>query len=596
MPRPGEFMWALNKGKAKAGILWFLCFTGGALAHAQARYPFPQNITYPYGIMPSSRNHLHAESSYVRWKNSYVTTNGACGYRRVLFNDMTTTYSEGIGYGMLLAATFGDRALFDDLWNYYKAHLDINGLMHWWIGASCGTIISGTAATDADEDAAFALILAHHQWDSSGANNYRDEAITLINRIFQHEVEESTYVLKPGDMWGGSHVLNPSYLAPAYYRVFAELTGNTAWYRVIDTCYQILQNAAHPVTGLVPDWCQANGQPAPGFGYYYYYDATRTPWRIALDYLWFGEPRAKAFCERISGFARGVGANNIAEGYQLNGSPMGSQHNNVFVGPFGVGAMATNAQFQAFVDSAYEENVITVLPTGYGYYYNWSLKTLTLLVQTGNFLCPLTDPLPVQLAYFRAELNQPRTAVLLEWGTLSELNNYGFEVQRRTANDTVFRTLPHGFVPGHGTTGVPQFYSFADSNMPSGVLYYRLKQIDLDGRFHFTDAVRVDVLLAVQRSHRAARFALEQNYPNPVNPTTTIRFEIPELGQTVGDVKATLKVYDVLGRDVATLVREDLAPGRYEVTWTAEGFSSGVYVYRLQAGPFVAERKLIILR
>ena len=445
--------------------------------------PFPQNTVYPFGIMPSNRNHLDALASYLVWKNTYVTSDGACGYRRVLFNDRSTTYSEGIGYGMLLAVCFDDQPLFDDLWRYYQAHVDTNGLMHWWIGSSCGQIIETTAATDADQDAAFALLLANRQWGSAGPINYYDDALTLINAIMNCEVEPGTFVLKPGDFWGGSHITNPSYFSPGYYRAFAEATGNADWYSVLDRCYEILSAAAHPVTGLVPDWCSAAGLPVPGFGYYYYYDATRTPWRIALDYMWYGEARARAFCAKISSFARTIGSVNIREGYQLDGSPIGWQHLNVFVGPFGVGGMATHCSFQAFADSAYDDNVTTVLPAGYGQYYNGSLKTLTLLVQTGNFLSPNLVPVPIQLSYVRGSFDRAQRAVVLEWGTVSEVNNSGFEVQRKAVSGGEFVLVPNSFVPGHGTTTIPQHYTFTDSTVSGSAHLYRLKQIDLDGRY-----------------------------------------------------------------------------------------------------------------
>lgn len=134
-------------------------------------FPFPQNRTYQYGIMPGGRNHQHAQSSYLTWKNTYVTSAGACGYRRVLFNDMSSTYSEGIGYGMLLAVNFDDKSLFDDLWAYHNRNLYRTGLMNWWIGSNC-SVLGGSAATDADEDVAFALVLADRQWGSSGTINY----------------------------------------------------------------------------------------------------------------------------------------------------------------------------------------------------------------------------------------------------------------------------------------------------------------------------------------------------------------------------------------------------------------------------------------
>lgn len=419
-----------------------LCLIGAATASAQSRYPFPQNTTYPYGIMPSSRSHVHAESSYIAWKNNYVTTSGACGYRRVLFNDMSSTYSEGIAYGMLLSVNYDDRALFDDLWRYYMAHMDPRGMMHWWIGANCGQILGDGGATDADEDAAFALLLAHKQWGSTGSINYLQNAITQINRIYQYEVEPNTYVLKPGDYWGGSHVTNPSYFAPAYYRAFKAVTGNSGWDSVVTRCYDILARAAHVNTGLVPDWCQANGQPAPGFAYYYYYDATRTPWRIAVDRVWFGDERGRLFLQKISNFARGIGSVNIREGYYLDGTPIGQQHINVFVGPFAAGSMGTTPAYQAFCDSAYEDNVATVPPYVNGNYYNWSLRTLTLFLQTGNFFNPL-DSIPI-LPPNPPELvsppdasvgNLPSTALV--WRTSSAASGYGLQV----ALDTSFIQL-----------------------------------------------------------------------------------------------------------------------------------------------------------
>ncbi len=353
-------------------------------------FPFPQNATYPFGIMSKYRNHVDAQRSYESWKSAYVTGDSACGLRRVLFDDMSSTTSEGIGYGMLLAVNFNDRPLFDDLWLYYKKFMNERGLMEWHIGSTC-EVLEGGAATDADEDAAFALLLADRQWCSDGAINYKHEAVLLINRIWEHEVEKSTFVLKPGDSdWGGSHMLNPSYFAPAYYRAFEAATGNAGWRKVIARCYEILKKCAHPETGLVPDWCRADGSPAPerAQSYYYYWDAARTPWRIALDYLWYGNEDARQFCEKIVRFASSIGAANIANGYYLDGKPVRSEPTSIFIGPFGAAAMAAGPAYQAFADAAYRINVATTLPPENNY-YNWSIRTLTLFLQTGNFFGPL---------------------------------------------------------------------------------------------------------------------------------------------------------------------------------------------------------------
>ncbi|MBX2990029.1 MAG: hypothetical protein KF749_02560 [Bacteroidetes bacterium] len=353
------------------------------------KFPFPRNIVYQYGAMPRQRNHGIAEASYMSWKTGYVTSQGACGFRRVLFDDMRSTTSEGIGYGMLLAVTFGDQALFDDLWSYYQRFLNKSGFMDWHISDSC-TVLGYGGATDADEDAAFALLLADEQWCSDGKVNYREDAQVLIDRIFTHQVEPETFVLKPGNgTWGGSHLLNPSYFAPAYYRAFEAATGNPGWSRVMEKCYEVLRNAAHPETGLVPDWCKADGSPGQGRenNHYYYWDATRTPWRIALDYLWYGNEEARQFCLKIAGFARTIGAANIGNGYSLDGKPMGPERNSIFVGPFGAAAMVAGEEYQPLCDSLYRENALRE-PPAVGNYYNWSLRTLTLLLQTGNFRPP----------------------------------------------------------------------------------------------------------------------------------------------------------------------------------------------------------------
>jgi hypothetical protein len=197
--------------------------------------------------------------------------------------------------------------------------------------------------------------------------------------------------------------------------------------------------------------------------------------------------------------------------------------------------------------------------------------------------------LPVQLASFTGRVVSPNI-VRLEWVTLSEVNNYGFEVQRRSDAQPEFVTLPSSFVPGHGTTNEPQHYSYNDPTATLGRWFYRLKQIDLDGAVHYCDAIRVDVLSGVGEKEIPTAFSLAPNYPNPFNAVTNIQFSIANCQLTI------LKVYDVLGREVATLVNEVMQPGTYKVQWDAGGQSSGMYVYRLKSGDFVETNKLVLLR
>ncbi len=219
------------------------------------------------------------------------------------------------------------------------------------------------------------------------------------------------------------------------------------------------------------------------------------------------------------------------------------------------------------------------------------------------------NPLPVQLVSFTATVVNGNS-VRLDWRTISEVNNYGFEVQRAMNAPTGFVTLPGSFVPGHGTTNEPQVYTYTDENVPYGRLYYRLKQIDLDGSFHFSQSISVDVVTGVGENATPSAFVLKQNYPNPFsagggsayggNPTTTIEFSISARGRSAfGGAKAemiSLKVYNALGEEVATLVNEPLSEGTYRRVFNASGLASGVYIYKLTAGSFVQTRKLVLTK
>jgi hypothetical protein len=211
----------------------------------------------------------------------------------------------------------------------------------------------------------------------------------------------------------------------------------------------------------------------------------------------------------------------------------------------------------------------------------------------------LAPPLPVQLAAFTARV-QPDNSVRLDWMTLSEINNYGFEVQKSQERTRNFATIPYSFVPGHGTTLDPHYYSFVDTATSPGIWYYRLKQIDLDGTHHYSDPVQVSILTDAVETFGTYTFALEQNYPNPFNPVTSITFSVPTNrdGQTPSSKLGfvSLKVFDVLGREVATLVNEPLQPGVYTRSFDAQNLPTGVYVYRLRANGASLSRKMLLIR
>ena len=196
---------------------------------------------------------------------------------------------------------------------------------------------------------------------------------------------------------------------------------------------------------------------------------------------------------------------------------------------------------------------------------------------------------PVELVSFSA--NVSNNSVELNWITATELNNSGFVIERRkTIDERSEEWEAIGFVNGNGTTSQSHSYSFIYNNISSVKYSYRLKQIDFDGTFAYSNEVEVDMSLP-------QAFLLEQNYPNPFNPSTTIKYTIPNVTLSgVEGSRVILKIYDFLGNEIATLVNEKKQAGNYEVSFDAKNLSSGIYFYKLQAGSFVETKKMILLR
>ncbi len=193
-------------------------------------------------------------------------------------------------------------------------------------------------------------------------------------------------------------------------------------------------------------------------------------------------------------------------------------------------------------------------------------------------LANISDIVPLELVSFSGYTIADE--VTLEWVTASELNNLGFVIEHSIDGDTFINI---GFVEGKGSSTVLSQYSFTDYpvNLKNNVLYYRLKQIDYNGRYEYSIVIEVAVL---------ASFTVEQNYPNPFNPTTTISFSIPESG----DIK--LSVYNLIGEEVAVLKDGYTEAGKFEVDFNGRELPSGVYLYKLQAGDFVQVKKMSFIK
>jgi len=197
---------------------------------------------------------------------------------------------------------------------------------------------------------------------------------------------------------------------------------------------------------------------------------------------------------------------------------------------------------------------------------------------------------PVEFVTFTAAAST--NGILLNWNTATETNNMGFEIER-LKNSKIEKSNNWeriDFVSGSGTTTETQTYSFYDESLPSGKYQYRLKQIDFNGMFEYSNVVDVEMISPTE-------FSLAQNYPNPFNPSTTIKYAIPNVTLSgVEGSRVQLKVYDVLGNEVAVLVDEYKSAGNYELDFNSQNLSSGIYFYKLRIGKNELVKKMLLLR
>jgi hypothetical protein len=232
-------------------------------------------------------------------------------------------------------------------------------------------------------------------------------------------------------------------------------------------------------------------------------------------------------------------------------------------------------------------NAVTVM-------LDWRDNDGTLAAAThgkGVYTTVITSPLPVELSVFGG-IYQDGSVKLL-WRTETEVNNYGFEILLFAQNDG--HSEPDlsgeeswekiGFVEGHGNSNSPKYYEFVDESVVYGTQYYRLKQIDNDGSFEYSDVVEVDVPTLQDYA------ILEQNYPNPFNPETKIRFMVND------DIRVSLKIFDAIGSEVAQIFNDKVESGKiYEVDFSGLYFSSGVYYYSLISEKTRKTKKMLLIK
>ena len=210
----------------------------------------------------------------------------------------------------------------------------------------------------------------------------------------------------------------------------------------------------------------------------------------------------------------------------------------------------------------------------------WGQSSVTLDVSA-----TINDaPLPVELSTFSATVNLNN--VNLNWKTATEVNNNGFEIQREVRSqesEVTSQWEKVGFMQGHGNSNSPKEYSFTDKNLTGGTNFvYRLKQIDNDGQYEYSKEIEVEVV--------PKDINLLQNYPNPFNPVTEIKFTLPEA------TRVTLRVYNIIGQEVASLVNGIEEAGYHNVSFDGSKLSSGTYIYRLQTNNFIQTKKMVLLK
>ena len=217
-----------------------------------------------------------------------------------------------------------------------------------------------------------------------------------------------------------------------------------------------------------------------------------------------------------------------------------------------------------------EENLVATsfIDENAGWFAGWN----------GTIIKYQNSIIPVELISFTAGVID--NSVQLSWETATEVNNFGFEIERKNDNSEWDYI---GFAPGHGTSTSLNSYSFTDSSPKSGNKFkYRLKQIDLDGRYEFSNEIEIEIV--------PSKFTLDQNFPNPFNPKTTIRYQIPE------ESKVVIKVYNIIGAEVSELLNEYKQAGNYEIDFTSGDLSSGTYIYRIITNNYTMSKKMILLK
>ena len=401
--------------------LLFIFLIGSLSAYSQAALrPFPQHPKYSENVIVP--DHVSQEemddsvqSFYTQWKQRYIKKSSCSESYYVWAENAGENHqcvSEGQGYGMMILVLMSgndtsEQHIFDGLYRYYIEHPSLRNkyLMSWAQSSDCNKF-EESSATDGDIDIAYSLILADAQWTSKGKVNYIGEAAKIINAIWEQEVNQKLFTILQSN---SIEYDSPDYFdtrssdfIPSEIRAFPIADSNHAWNKVLDAGYKLfnhLQKTYSDEAGLVPDFIQnINTRPKPAKRSYleskydgvYNYNACRVPWRIATDYIIYGDKRAGKFVEPINKWIRETTGNqpdNISAGYTLAGDDLRNRNFEAlcFISSFAISSMV-DSKNQLWLNKLYDY-IIAFKLKDFDYYDN-SIKMLNLVILSHNYWAP----------------------------------------------------------------------------------------------------------------------------------------------------------------------------------------------------------------
>ncbi|WP_371634978.1 glycosyl hydrolase family 8 [Streptomyces zaomyceticus] len=413
-------MYGTGRGTAYGYSLWEFEVYGapsGGGGGGGTAVPFGSHLKpYAAGMLKPSgsqaTNDQKVVDYYNRWKSAFVRQNCGNGWYQIISPDADHPYvAEAQGYGMVVTATMAGadpdaKKIFDGLVKWKIDHpSSVNpNLLAAEQDTACRSVNGGDGATDGDMDVAYGLLLADKQWGSTGTYNYKDLALKHIAAIKKDELNPTTKLLKLGD-WSSSGdqyywISRTSDWMVDHFRAFRTASGDTTW-DAVRTAHQTqisrLQSTYASGTGLLPDFVvDTNTTPKPAPGQVledpndgaYWWNACRTPWRIADDAVTSGDATSLAAARKLNSWIKtktGGDPNKIAIGYKLNGTQISSGSEAAFFAPFAVAAM-TDSGSQAWLDALWNKMLTTPIDTSS--YFSASIQLQVMITASGNHWVP----------------------------------------------------------------------------------------------------------------------------------------------------------------------------------------------------------------